>query len=903
MKTKKILKWLAISLLVLLGLLVAIPLFLEAKIGPILKNNVNKSINARFDFADADLSLLRSFPNARVSLTDMVIINKAPFEGDTLFKASEAYLVMGISELFKGEGEPIGIRELFVDGADLRLKVDPEDRANYLIALPDESPATAEQDSEGFTLDLQEYRLQNARIRYEDLKGGIQFELSEINHNGRGDLSLEQSELQTHTDARISFFMDSLQYLNKNSLQLDALIGMDLETDTYTFKENTGTINQMPLVFEGSVRLTEEGQELDLQFKTPDSDFKNFLALVPEAYSGNLEGVATTGQFNLEGTIKGANTETRIPGFEILMQAAGASYKYPQLSKGVSDINFKAALRNQSGQSEDTWLEIPGASFRIDSDVFEFSSTIRELTTNPRVKAALKGSLDLGKIAQTYPLESDPGLAGRLQMDLQSEFDMEAVEKRNYSRIKTSGTLSAKELRFESASFKDPVNIQNAALSFDPATARLQQFSGRLGQSDFSLTGSLRNYLGALLSDGLLQGNFELNSQKLVVSDFQTPEATEAGQGGEPAAAAFKIPANLDLVINGRAAEVQYDKLPLKEVSGELRIHDQKIEFREVRSRALEGSLSLNGELNTLQDKPRFDMNLGISDFKISETFKAIELFRTLAPIASILEGRLNSTVNLSGALTDDFSPDLMSLGGKVAAELLTSEINGRKAQVMQALDSRLEFLNMEKLDLRSLKTALSFENGRVQVKPFTIAYEDIAIEVSGGHTFDQQLNYKAVLNVPSKYLGPEVNKLITQLNDPSLQGLTIPVTAQIGGNYNSPQVSTDFSSGVKQLGDHLVALQKQRLIDKGSEKAKSLLGSILTGQQTTTDSTATGGAAEKGIGGILKEVSGTTPKDSTAPKTSTGEQVAKKAAKDLLGGLLGKKKKDTVKTAKDSVQ
>ena len=144
---------------------------------------------------------------------------------------------------------------------------------------------------------------------------------------------------------------------------------------------------------------------------------------------------------------------------------------------------------------------------------------------------------------------------------------------------------------------------------------------------------------------------------------------------------------------------------------------------------------------------------------------------------------------------------------------------------------------------------------------------------------------------------------MITQLNDPSLQGLTIPVTAQIGGNYSSPQVSTDFSSGVKQLGEQLVALQKQRLIDKGSDKAKSLLGNILSGQQKAPDSSVAGGETSGGIGDILKEVSKTTPKDSSATTTSTGEEVAKKAAKDLLGGLLGKKKKDTVKTAKDSVQ
>ena len=85
-------------------------------------------------------------------------------------------------------------------------------------------------------------------------------------------------------------------------------------------------------------------------------------------------------------------------------------------------------------------------------------------------------------------------------------------------------------------------------------------------------------------------------------------------------------------------------------------------------------------------------------------------------------------------------------------------------------------------------------------LKPFSLKYKDIIINVSGSHTFDAQLQYEAVLDVPAKYLGTEVNSLIAQIDDTNTQDLTIPVTAAIGGNYTSPTISTDLTSGVKAI-------------------------------------------------------------------------------------------------------
>merc|ERR1712146_252845 len=99
-----------------------------------------------------------------------------------------------------------------------------------------------------------------------------------------------------------------------------------------------------------------------------------------------------------------------------------------------------------------------------------------------------------------------------------------------------------------------------------------------------------------------------------------------------------------------------------------------------------------------------------------------------------------------------------------------------------------------------------------------------IAINVDGSHSFDKQLNYSATLNVPAKYLGTEVTKLISQLNDDSVGEVTIPVTANIGGNFTNPSVNTDLTSGVKTLTSKLVEMQKQKLVNQGKDKVKDLL-------------------------------------------------------------------------------
>ncbi len=896
---KKIIKIVGVLFVLFIGTLIAAPFFLKSKIADIIKNKVNNSINANFDFEDADLTLFSSFPNAKVALSKIAIVNRAPFEGDTLFYSKEVVLDMSIKELFKSASQPITIISLKLDKALLKININAEGNANYNIAKETAAADNSEDaPTNNFKLAMESYLINDSKIVYLDNEAGMRFELLEMNHSGAGDLSLDKSELDTKTSALVSFEMDSTSYLNKTPIKLDALLGIDLASSTYSFLNNEAMVNQLPLVFDGFVKLNDNNQEIEISFKTPSSNFKNFLALIPAVYSKNIENVKTTGDFIVKGRFTGIVDDLHIPKFKIDIASDNASFKYPDLPKTVHNINIDTEISNETGITEDTFVDIRKLSFMIDKDKFNMVANIKDLMGNTKVKAHINGAMNLANLAKAYPLPEDLSLEGLLSADINAAFDMASVESKNYQNTNINGNLSMKNFVYKSEELKNPVKINSTALTFNPKTVSLTELNGVTGKTDFSATGSVDNLLGFMFNDENVEGTFNLKSNTFSVNDFMVEEGasvTDQNTTTAPASEQIKIPSFLDATINATANNVLYDNLTLKDVSGTLLIKDEKATLQQMTSSIFGGKMVFSGEVATKNDDPTFAMKLGMDSFEIGETFKSLELFKVLAPIANALQGKLNSDIVISGKLNQDFTPKLSTIAGNVLTEFLETEINPNETKILSSLTSKLNFLNLDKLDLKGLKTALTFEDGLVKVKPFNINYQDIVINVSGSHSFDKKLSYATVMNVPAKYLGKEVTNLIAKIDEKSLDNLTIPLTANIGGEYSSPLVTTDLSSGIKSLTTKLVEIEKQKLINKGKNKATNLIGGLLSGNQKTKDSTSEVNKNTQAVNDVLGGLIGNKKKDSALMKKDSSKAentVIEDAAKSVLGGFLKKNKK-----------
>ncbi|KIA96049.1 membrane protein [Flavobacterium sp. KMS] len=873
MNVKKILKIAGIVIVLLIATLFAIPYFFKDQIKAKISEAINESVDAKVSFVDADLSLFKNFPNANVSIEKLVIINKAPFEGDTLISLGELNLKMSIKELFKGKDEPLSIQGIDTKNGLVNIIFDKNGVGNFDIAIKDNSKKEDKTDSKPLSLKIKGYKIENFTFRYFDQGSKIKMVIDSLNHEGKGDFTASQLDLTTKSTAKVSLDMDKINYMKNVSLTLDAVLGIDLEKSKYTFKENKALINQLPLEFDGFIQMVKEGQQYDLKFKTPTSSFTNFLGLIPSAYASGLDGVKTTGDFTVAGFAKGLLSDTTVPKFNVAIASNNASFKYPNLPKSVQNIVIDTKIINETGILNDTYVNLDKLSFKIDQDVFNAKANIKNITVNPIVDAALKGTINLANLSKAYPIKMDKPLAGILKADVTTNFDMASVEKSQYQNIKNAGTMSLSGFKYTDENNKS-MNISTALVQFNPSTINLKQFDATTGKSDISINGVLENFYGFMFKKQELRGNFNMSSNQLVVDDFMTtgepaPAKTETDTKAKAKPAeAMKIPAFLNCTLSAKANTVVYDNLKLKDVSGKIIVKDEKATLENFKTSIFGGTIGVNGTVSTKAKVPTFDMNLGFNQVDIAQTFTQLDMMKKIAPIAGIINGKLNSTIKLNGNLdAKELTPDLNSISGDLLGQLLSTTINSKNSTVLNALTSNIKFIDMNKVNLNDIKAALTFDNGKVNVKPFDIKYQDIKITVGGTHGFDQTMNYNIKLDVPAKYLGSEANAFIAKMSPADAAKLqNIPINALLTGNFSNPKVSTDMKSAVTSLTTQLVNQQKEKLTKQGTSALTDLINKNTKSKDTT--------------------------KAGAANKEKTTQEVTNKAS-DLLNGLFKKKKKE----------
>ena len=877
---KKILKWGGISLLLLIIAMLAIPFFFKDTIKEKVIEMANENLKANIGLQDVDISLFKNFPKARVTLNNFVLVNKEPFVGDTLFAAKHIDVTLSIKDLLAGNYNLLGAN---VKDASVYIHLNKEGAGNFDIAIPSDKP---EEESAPIKLDIQQYNIENLKFTFKMDDGNLFMEVADIYHSGKGNFAEEVLDLDTQTKANVTFAMDKSTFMKQVPITLQAILGIDLKNQKYTFKQNKATVNRLDLVFDGFIQLLEEGQRYDLTFSTPTNSFQNFLALIPEEYSKSIENVKTTGNLTLKGFAKGDMVGDKIPTFGLEMYADNASFKYPNLPKTVRDITIDLKVNNTTGITNDTKVNLNKFTMSIDQDHFSARANVSNIVVNPFVDLAVKGTINLANLSQAYPISLDKKFSGILRADIATQLDMKSVETKNYQNIKAQGNLSLSQFVYAGEEFVKPFHIDNLNVAFSPSHIGLSQFDARTGETDLHLTGTIDNLYGFAFRKEILKGNFNLSSNKLVVNDFMQPAAETTTPKKEtkeapktttkvPAQAAIKVPAFLDCTLAAKANTVLYDNLKLSNVSGKLIIKDEKVALENLKSDIFGGNIVLSGDVSTKEKTPTFDVDLNLNRVNIPEAFSQITMLEKIAPIAKAVQGKVNTVINVKGSLKNDLTPEINSVSGDLFAALIDSKIDSHGSALLSALDSQFTGLNLNNLNLKDVKAAVDFEDGKVKIKPFTIKYKDVAIEVAGSHGFDQQMNYKLTFNVPPQMLGKEAEGLLSKLTPENQKKITnLPVVATVGGTFKKPQVSTDAKTVVKDLATQIAKNQINNLTAKGTDALQQALGS--------KTSSGTAGEITKTVGGLMKN------RDSTMTKVKEkAKEEAKKEAKKQLGNFL----------------
>jgi hypothetical protein len=551
----KIIKRTALVLLILfillLGALVAIPVFFRGAILEAVKQAANDNLHATVDFEDARISLLRQFPLLTLQLDDYSVIGKGEFLGLPLVKGQSATFSVDVRSVLASD-RPVEIRQVHLDKPELNILILRDGRANYDITLPSDLPVEEPAaDPIDLQVQLDQYSIREGTMTYRDRSTGTKMYVKGLNHQGKGSFTMSRYLLQTQTQMdALSVVYDGIPYLKKVKTTLDAGFDIDLDKMKFTLLDNRLMLNELPLEIEGFVAMPGNEVELDLRFRSPGADFKQLLSLIPNAYTEGYEQVKADGRFTLSGKVQGIYNDTEYPGFQLQTSIEKGSVKYPDLPLGITGIQANIAITSQQGDLDQMRIDIP--TFRMQVGNNPISGHLRLLTpiSDPDIDTRVEGRLDLAEFAKAFPIPDIRELSGLIIADITLRARMSQLDLGDYEQVNVSGNFNMQNIVYRSDDMPT-VSIRSMQASLNPRQVEVPAFDMQLGKSDLRGQARFDNILAYFSPNKVLTGDLNLQSNYFLADEWvseeestPTPASSQAPEEDGFTRFAFALDAN-----------------------------------------------------------------------------------------------------------------------------------------------------------------------------------------------------------------------------------------------------------------------------------------------------------------------------------------------------------------------
>ncbi len=833
---KKIIIGVSSFVVLLLSALIVIPLLYKDRIAGMIKEEANKNLNAKLEFGDVSLSLIRSFPNLNLGVSALSITGKGDFDADTLIHANELSITLDLMSVIRGT--TIEVRGISLDKALLNFIVLKDGRANWDITLPDSTPSTGDPAASPFKAALNSFRISDSRISYHDHEMGMKLQLAGLNTEGNGDFTEKIFTLSTSSQiAESNLWYGGVHYLNRVKTILRADLNMDMERMRFTFLDNELQLNTLQLGMNGWVEMPEDAIKMDLAFALKKADFSALMSLVPGLYTEQFADAKASGKIALDISLKGVYDSLSMPGFKLGLMVERGQFRYPSLPTGINNVNINLLVENPDGVPDHTRIDLKKFHVELGAEPFDARLLVRTPVSDAALDGEIRGAVNLDNIRSLVPLEQGTSISGRINSNLQFKGKVSALNNKQYDSFAASGALELNQIKYKTAADPIPTEIAVCKMSFNPQRVSLDAFSFRKGVNNLTATGHLDNLIQHLINDTTLSGQLSITSPQIDLDALgMTSTDSSTSETDTSAMSLIEVPDWIDFTINARIGLLKMGDIKASALQGSLEVADQTIRLRDMDCDLIGGHVRINGSYATKTPrKANVDFSLDVRDADITETVNTFPTAGKMAAIMKQASGRYSATMTYMSDLDEHMSPDLNSMSGYGKLSTKGVTIRNFKPLVKVAEATKLE--QFKALPVSDVNISFSFKDGKISTEPFKVSLGGIPCTVFGSSSFDQRIDYTVLMELPSSGLPGGTNQAITSLlskanaSGANLSlGKSIPLQVGIGGTVSDPVIKTDLknlaSAATSKLKDDAKALieqQKKALEEQAKAEADKL--------------------------------------------------------------------------------
>ncbi len=749
---RKILIGFGVFFLLFLIATVVLSAFFEKEIGDKIITEVNKSLKTELTVKDFDLNFFGGFPNVSAELIDVVVKDTRK---KNLLQAKSIGFKLGFFSLFKTK---MNIKEVQIEDGALMIVFNKRGKSNYDIIKSGESD-----DGGDMAISLKEATLKNMELIYEDKRTEQEAVIILENAVFSGEFSSTKFELTSNADM-ISRFVDmgEFRYLVGKEITYDAKLHVNSEQGYYEFEKLDVAIDGNVFKVDGFVDNEAKSNETDIDIAITCSEGKlgSIIQLLPEQYLEPLNDFSGTGKFLFESIIKGRLSNKSNPNINTKFILKDGRITSPRLEDDLKDVSFSARFTNgEYRKASSTLFEIKNFKGYFNRELIELKLKVNN-ADDPRIDFKLDGAIPMKSV---YKLFDNPNITGgRGEVEIKN-LAIRGKYKNMLSTSRIDRVEASGEMILDDASliFKDEKMI------FDRGSVLLKDNDLKMdglklegAGSEIIFNGHFENLLPVLFADSLntkkaeLIFKADLNAEEFdgdrlmaltAVTEEQKDDSKEVVDSLQTKVNADReFLANfLKGTFNATIDNFNYNKIEGEDFEGTIVFDNNEVTIKGEAS-AMDGLIDMNGKF-FIEKEPYLNAKIKCDEIDAHEFFRQSENFGQEFLKAENVSGLLNSRMIINAFWDEkgEFLYDDLT----VFAGLGITDGELKDFEMLEDFSTIIKMKDLQKIKFVDVENWFQVQKGKVYIPAMFVRSNAVNLEVSGTHTFEQNVDYNVKVN------------------------------------------------------------------------------------------------------------------------------------------------------------
>jgi len=735
---KRIIKKILIIFSAIVVLFLALALVITIIYGDNIKqyfiSKINNYLNTEVKVGDVQFSLLSKFPDACITFNDVVAMSAKGFEktnfknfnSDTLLVAKKVFLQFNIFDIFS---KKYNIKAIQIENGYSNILIDYKGGDNYHFWKAVESS-----DSSDFKLDLKNIQLNEFNLLFYNKSQELKFKCYTSDFNISGKFNNDKYELKTSGDIELKkFIINKVSYIKNNALSIK--LKFDVDNNNFKIKKGTISISDVVLNVTGNYNFTSSN--INLKIFGNNIDIVNFISILPQDIQKKLSDFTTNGIMYFNSVVKGKIDYKNTPNIFADFGIKKSTIKQESTDVKLENVFVKGSFTNGKKQSTQTSiLKLDSVYAVINNNIISGSYSISNFS-NPSIKLNVNGNFELEQLSKFLNLKQFKNVNGKAKANIVFSGNVEnltSITASDYKNSVSSGKIILTNTNLQFVNSTDLYSNINAGFTFHNNDVRIDSLKFLLNGHDFEVSGYLKNLIAYLMLD-----NEKLNIETSIHSKYLDVKQMFVGDNNKTGG--VLIPENVTLSSNIFVDELNYGKFNAKRASAFIECGNNAFTFTSLVLESFGGNINADGAVKITNNKIKLQTNAKFKNINIKSLFYSFDNFGQTFILDKNMKGILNADLSVSADWDNNFTLNQNSLTATCTAQINNGELIN--FEPMYKLSDYIAVSELKQIKFDKLTNDIVIKDRKVIIPQMEIKSSAFNIELSGEHTFDNNIDYK----------------------------------------------------------------------------------------------------------------------------------------------------------------